>query len=185
VVDTNTSLFNIFLAKDNSKESFSSLHNSFIVNWVGTAPAFTSINSLGEVNTQQATSAVSMASTASSSNISPQNNDVGKGVQTKSVNGKLVSTALSFFTRSVPVKYVIRRLKPNTKVNVFLEGRNVNRWINPDLRFTGIAGNSLSSFNGDIVTDENGNASGLILVPAGVPPRENATWTGDVNTIDY
>jgi hypothetical protein len=185
VVDTNTSLFNIFLAKSDSKESFSGLYNSFVVNWVGTAPAFTSINSLGEVNTQQATSSVTSASVASSSNISPQNNDIGKGVQTKSINNKLVSTSLSFFARSIPVKYVIRRLKPNTIVNVFLEGRKVNRWVNPDLRFTGIAGNSLSSFNGTIVTDENGNASGLILIPAGAPPRENATWTGDVDTIDY
>lgn len=25
----------------------------------------------------------------------------------------------------------------------------------------------------------------MILVPAGVPPRENATWTGDVSTVDY
>lgn len=185
VVDTNTSLFNIFLAKDDSKESFSSLHNSFIVNWVGTAPAFTAINSLGEVNTQQATSSVTSASVASSSNINPHNNDIGKGVQTKSINGNLVSTALSFFVRSAPVKFVIRRMKPNTVINVFLEGRNVNRWVNPDLRFTGVAGNSLSSFNGKVVTDENGNASGLILVPAGSPPRENATWTGDVSTIDY
>ena len=185
IVDTNTSLFNIFLAKDDSKESFSSLYNSFIVNWVGTSPAFTSINSLGEVNTQQATAAVTSASIASSSNISPQNNDIGKGVQSKSVSGKLVSTALSFFARSIPVKYVIRRLKPNTVVNVFLEGRNINRWVNPDLRFTGIAGNSLSSFNGTVVTDENGNASGLILIPSGNPPRENATWTGDISTIDY
>ncbi|MGA1433812.1 MAG: hypothetical protein ACO32T_08600, partial [Candidatus Nanopelagicaceae bacterium] len=185
VVDTNTSLFNIFLAKDDSKESFSSLHNSFVVNWVGTSPSFTAINSLGEINTQQATSAVTSASIASTSNLSPQNNDIGKGVQSKSVSGNLVSTALSFFVRSVPVKYVIKRLKPNTVVNVFLEGRNVNRWVNPDLRYTGVAGNSLSSFNGTIVTDENGNASGLILVPAGFPPRENATWTGDVNTVDY
>ena len=185
VVDTNTSLFNIFLAKSDSKESFSGLYNSFIVNWIGTSPAFTSINSLGEVNTQQATSTVTSASISSSSNISPQNNDIGKGVQTKSINNKLVSTSLSFFARSIPVKYVIRRLKPNTVVSVFLEGRKINRWANPDLRFTGIAGNSLSSFNGTIVTDENGNASGLILIPAGKPPRENATWTGDVDTIDY
>jgi hypothetical protein len=185
VVDTNTSLFNIFLAKDDSRESFSSLHNSFIVNWVGTTPSFAAINSLGELNVQQATSSVTSATISSSSNISPQNNDVGKGVQTKSVNGKLVSTALAFFVRSVPVKYVIKRLKPNTNVNLFLEGRNVNRWVNPDLRFTGVAGNSLSSFNGTIVTDDNGNASGIILIPAGVPPRENATWTGDINTVDY
>jgi len=185
VVDTNTSLFNIFLAKTNSKESFSSLYNSFVINWVGTSPAFTSINSLGEVNSQQANASVTSASISSSSNISPQNNDIAKGVQTKSVKGNIVSSALSFFARSVAVKYVIRRLKPNTVVNVFLEGRDINRWVNPDLRFTGVAGNSSSAFNGKVITDENGNASGIVLIPAGVPPRENATWTGDIDTIDY
>ena len=185
VVDTNTSLFNIFLAKEDVRESFSSLHNSFIVNWVGSAPSFTSINSLGEVNTSQATSAVRSASVGSSSNISPQNNEVGKGVQTKTVGENIVSTSLQFFARTQPIKFVIGRLKPNTKVSVFLEGRNIARWVNPDLRFTGIAGNSLSAFNGEVVTDENGNASGLILLPSGYAPRENATWTGDPETIQY
>ena len=185
VVDTNTSIFNIFLAKDNVKESFSSLHNSFIVNWVGSAPAFTSINSLGELNTTQANSGVKAASVGSSSNISPQNNEVGKGVQTKTVGDNIVSTSLQFFARSKPIKFVISRLKPNTKVSVFLEGRNINRWVNPDLRFTGTAGNSLSAFNGEVITDENGNASGLILLPAGKPPRENATWGGDIDSLEY
>ena len=185
VVDTNTSLFNIFLAKDNVKEAFSSIHNSFVVNWVGSSPSFTSINSLGEVNSQQASTKVQSASVSSSSNISPQNNDVGKGVQTKNVRGSLVSNSLSFFARSVPVKYVIRRMKPNTKMYVFLEGRDISRWVNPDLRFTGLAGNSLSAFNGPITTDEYGNASGLIVLPAGFPPIENATWNGSVDTLSY
>jgi hypothetical protein len=185
VVDTNTDLFNIFLAKENVKESFSSLFNSFVVNWVGTSSSFTTINSLGENNSQQAITSVSSASVASSSNISPQNNEVGKGVPTKSVGESLVSTSLAFFARSIPVKYVIRRMKPNTKMYVFLEGRDISRWVNPDLRFTGIAGNSLSAFNGEITTDEYGNASGLIVVPAGLPPLENATWTGDVDTLAY
>ena len=185
VVDTNTSIFNIFLAKDDSRESFASLHNSFVVNWVGSSSSFTSINSLGESNTSGAKATVSAASVGSSSNISPQNNEVGKGVQSKSVGENLVSTSLQFFARTQPIKFVIGRLKPNTKVSVFLEGRNINRWVNPDLRFTGIAGNSLSAFNGDIITDESGNASGLILLPAGQPPRENATWTGDAGTVDY
>jgi len=185
VVDTNTSIFNIFLAKDDSKESFASLHNSFIVNWVGTSPSFTSINSLGESNSANARSTVSAASVGSSSNISPQNNEIGKGVQSKSVGENIVSTSLQFFARTQPIKFVIGRLKPNTKVSVFLEGRNINRWVNPDLRFTGTAANSLSAFNGDIVTDESGNASGLILLPAGYPPKENATWTGDIGTVDY
>ena len=185
VVDTNTDLYKIFIAKDNVKESLSSIYNSFIVNWIGANTSFTSINSLGENATERSVTSVDIASVASSSNISPQNNEVGKGVQTKTVRGNSVSTDLQFFARSIPVKFVIRRLKPNTNISVFLEGRNINRWVNPDLRFTGIAGNSLSAFNGSVTTDENGNASGLILVPAGLPPRENAVWTGDVDTVDY
>ena len=185
VVDTNTSLYDIFIAKDDTKESLSSLYGSFIVNWVGSSPAFTTINSLGETNTGNAKASVKAASVGSSSNISPQNNDLGKGVQTKSVGENVVSTSLQFFARSRLIKFVVGRLKPLTKVSVFLEGRNVARWVNPDLRFTGIAGNSPSAFNGDLVTDENGNASGLIILPAGYAPRENATWTGDVDTVDY
>ncbi|BCU93744.1 MAG: hypothetical protein CM15mV3_0300 [Caudoviricetes sp.] len=185
VVDTNTDLFNIFLAKENVKESFSSIHNSFIVNWVGATSSFTSINSLGGVNSQIANTSVQTASVGSTSNISPQNNEVGKGVQTKTVNGNLVSTSLSLFARSVPIKFNVGRMKPNTRIYVFLEGRDISRWVNPDLRYTGIAGNSLSAFNGSITTDEYGNASGLIILPAGYPPAENAVWGGDVDNLSY
>ena len=185
VVDTNTDLFNIFLAKESVKESFSSLHNSFVINWVGASSSFTAINSLGEVSTQVANTSVQNASVGSSSNISPQNNEVGKGLQTKTVGDNIVSTSLSFFARSKPIKFKIGRMKPNTRIYVFLEGRDISRWINPDLRFTGVAGNSLSAFNGPITTDEYGNASGLIILPAGSPPNENATWTGDLDTVGY
>ncbi len=185
VVDTNTDLFNIFLAKENVKESFSSLHNSFVINWVGASSSFTSINSLGEVNSQVANTSVTTASVGSSSNISPKNNEVGKGVQTKTSGDRIVSTSLAYFTRSVPVKFKVGRMKPNTRIYVFLEGRDISRWVNPDLRYTGIAGNSLSAFNGTITTDEYGNASGLIVVPAGAPPAENATWSGDLGTLNY
>ncbi len=185
IVDTNTDLYTIFLSKLDVKEAFSSLHNSFVINWVGSSPAFTSINSLGEVNSQNAQSTISNASVSSSSNISPKNNDVAKGVQSKTVRGNTVSSSIQFFARSVPIKFVVKRLKPNTTISIFLEGRNVGRWTNPDLRFTGIAGNSLSAFGGTVTTDSNGNASGLILLPAGAPPRENATWGGDVTTVDY
>ena len=74
-------------------------------------------------------------------------------------------------------------MKPNTRLYVFLEGRDISRWVNPDLRYTGIAGNSLSAFNGSITTDEYGNASGLIILPAGSPPNENAIWGGDIDTV--
>ena len=66
-----------------------------------------------------------------------------------------------------------------------MEGQNIARWVNPDARYTGIAGNSLSAFNGSITTDENGNASGIILIPSGKAPRENTTWTGNIDTVLY
>ena len=64
-----------------------------------------------------------------------------------------------------------------------MEKRDIGRWVNPDSRFTGIAGNSSTVFNGNITTDEYGNASGIILVPSGYAPKENTSWTGDVNTV--
>ena len=185
VVDTNTDLYKIFLAKTDTKESFSSFYNSFITNWVGSSLSFSSINSLGETNSEAVQSTVSAASVSSSSNVSPQNNEVGKGVQKKIVRGNTVSTSLQFFARSQPIKFIVRRLKPNTTLSVFLEGRNVNRWVVPDQRFSGIAGNSLSAFNGTVTTDENGDASGIILLPAGYAPSKNAVWTGDIDTVDY
>ena len=185
VTDNNTNLYSIFLAKENLKEAFSSLYNSYKVNWLGANQAFYNIGSFAEVNSSIADSNVATASVGTSSNISPQNNEVGKGLVTKGVGSNVVATSLSYFARSIPVKFKINRLKPNTRVYVFMEGRDVARWVNPDLKYTGIAANSLSAFNGAITTDNNGNASGVILIPAGNPPRENAVWSGSVDTVSY
>ena len=185
VTDNNTSLYSIFLAKNNVRESLSSLYNSYKINWIGANRAFFNIGSFSDTNSSLANSSVTSASVSSSSNISPQNNEIGKGINTKGVGSNVLSTSLSFFARCVPIKYVINRLKPNTKIYTFMEGQNIARWVNPDTKYTGIAGNSLSAFNGPITTDENGSASGIILVPAGLPPRENTTWTGNVDTVLY
>jgi hypothetical protein len=185
ISDTNTKLFTIFLANTNIKDSFSSFYNSFVVNWIGFDRNFYNISSLSNVNSQQAFSNVEIASVSSSSNISPFNNETAKGVSTTNVNNNSVISSVQFFARSIPVKFNLTRLKPKSQFYVFMEGINVNRWVIPDIRYTGIAGNSLSAFNSPIVTDENGNASGIILVPAGKPPRENTSWTGDVKTVIY
>ena len=185
VTDDNTNVNTIFLAKEELQDAFSSLHNSYQINWIGANQSFFNINSFADVNSNVADSSVTTAAVGSSSNISPQNNEIGKGLATKGVGSSVISTALSFYARSIPVQYKINRLKPNTRIHVFMEGQNIARWVNPDLKYTGIAGNSLSAFNGEITTDANGNASGIILVPAGKPPRENAIWTGNVDTVSY
>jgi hypothetical protein len=185
VNDNNTNLYSIFLAKNELKDAFSSIYNSYKVNWLGASRSFFNIASFSDVNSSISDSSVTSASVGSSSNISPENNEIGKGISTKGVGNNVISTSLSFFARSIPVKFNISRLKPNTNISVFMESRDISRWVNPDFRYTGIAGNSLSSFNSQVKTDENGNASGVILIPAGLPPRENATWTGDTKTVVY
>ncbi len=185
VTDNNTNLYSIFLAKNELKDAFSSLYNSYKINWIGANRAFFNIGSFADTNNNLSVSSVTSATVGSSSNISPQNNEIGKGITTKGVGGSVVGTSLSFFARSVPVHFKINRLKPNTNIHVFMEGQNIARWVNPDFRYTGIAGNSLSAFNTSITTDDNGNASGIILIPAGKPPRESSTWTGNVDTVPY
>jgi len=185
ITDNNTKLFSIFLSKADSRDAFSSFYNSFIINWVGSNRTFYNIGSLTDINTEDSFSTVQIASIASSSNISPQNNETAKGVTNRNTDGNSVIASIQYFTRSIPVKFNITRLKPKTQIYVFMEGINIGRWTNPDIRYTSIAGNSLTTFNSPIITDENGNASGIILIPAGKAPLENASWTGDAKTVSY
>jgi len=185
VTENNTNLFSIFLGKSDVRAAFASIYNSFVINWVGINKSFYNINSFGDSNSNVSDSSVSSASISSSSNVSPQNNEIAKGVGYKTINGTNVANALRFFARSIPVKFTLKRLKPKTQLFVFMDQRDVNRWVNPDSRFTGVAGNSLTTFNTPLTTDEYGNASGIILIPAGHAPRMNTSWTGDINTLQY
>ena len=51
IVDNNTGLYSIFIAKDDNSETFSSIFNSFIINWVGSKGSFGSISSFGSTRT--------------------------------------------------------------------------------------------------------------------------------------
>ena len=185
ISDNNTSLYTIFLAKDNVRDAYSSLYNSYSVNWVGSNQNFFNIGPLSDINSDQVSSTVKIANVASSSNISPQNNETGKGINTKLVGETAVATSLQQFARSKAVKFTVRRMKPNTKIYPFIEGRSVSRWTTPDLRFTGIPGNSLSTFGSDIITDDGGNASGLIIIPNGYAPTQGTTWNNYIYNTSY
>ena len=185
ITDNNTSLYTIFLAKDNVREAYSSIYNSYSVNWVGANQTFFNIDSLAEINSDQVSSTVKIANVGSSSNISPQNNETGKGLTTKNVGESAIATSLQQFMRSKMIRFVVRRMKPNTRIYPFIEGRNLSRWTNPDNRFTGVAGNSPSTFGSALTTDDNGNASGMIIIPNGYPPIEGSTWNNYLYNTQY
>ena len=120
ITDNNTQLYTIFLAKSNVREAYSSIYNSYAVNWVGSDQNFFNINSLSEINSDAVTSSVQIANVGSSSNISPQNNETGKGIQTKVIGETAIASSLQQFARSKAVRFNIRRMKPNTRIYPFL-----------------------------------------------------------------
>lgn len=186
VTNNNTNLFSIYIAKkDDPRNAIASIYNSYLINWTGVFGGFSTINSLSENTTSQGQSKTIQSTVASSSNVSPNNNEVAKGISTDSVGAISVSSSLKFFARSIPVKFVVTRMKPKTKIYPFIDGRDVSRWTIPDSSFTGIPSSSLSAFGSDIVTDDSGNASGIILVPAGYPPIQGTFWTGRLVDVEY
>jgi hypothetical protein len=185
ILDNDSKLFSVFYSKSDAREGFSSIHNNFIVNWVGANRVFYNVTSLNNISTFTSSSSTITASNSSSSNISPQNNQLAQGINTKSVGTNTVSSSIQQFCRSIPVFFKLTRLQPSTRFYVFMDGRNVDRWAIQDFRYTGIPGNSLSTFNSGITTDVNGNASGMILIPSGYPPQSGSTWNNDINSVIY
>ena len=185
ILDNDSKVFSVFYAKSDSRDGFASIFNNYIVNWVGSNRVFFNITALNDISSLNSTATTSIASTSSSSNISPQNNQLAQGVPSKTVGSNTVSSALQTFCRSVPVFFKLTRMKPKTKFFAFIDGKNIDRWVIQDYKYSSIPGNSLSAFGLGLTTDENGNASGMILIPSGLPPQVNAEWTGDTKTVQY
>jgi len=189
ILNNDTKVFSVFISKTDAREGYSSLNNFYLTNWVGTNRTFHNLSSLNDITSNTEATVIS-ATVSTSSNISPQNNEIGKGIQTVSNAKNVISSSAQLFARSKEIKFVLRRLKPNTKFYTFIDGRNVNRWVAQDTKFTGIAGNSIGSFGASvdgsaITTDSNGDASGILIFPAGYAPVQSASWTGDINTVSY
>lgn len=185
VINDNVGLFSIFSAKEDAYTAVSSIYNNYSINWIGVNRTFYNINPLSSTAYENAISSVNIASVSSSSNITPQNYELAQGVDKKIIGDRSVLNSIQYYARPQVVKYTISRLKPKTKLFVFMEGVNIGRWINPDSKFTGIAGNSSTTFNSVVTTDDNGNASGIIIIPSGYAPVEGSRWTNDLNNLNY
>ena len=78
ILNNDGKVFSVFYAKNDSKEGLSSIFNNYIINWIGTNRVFYNTASLSDVNFSTSATTTS-ASVSSSSNISPQNNELAKG----------------------------------------------------------------------------------------------------------
>jgi len=185
ILDNDSKLFSVFYAKNDPRDGFSSIYNNYIVNWIGTNRVFYNVSSLSDIDSITASATTKLATTSSSSNISPQNNQLAQGVTSKTVGSNNIISSIQTFCRSRPVYFNLTRMKPKTKLYAFMDGKSIDRWVVQDYVYTGIPGNSLSTFGSGITTDANGNASGMILIPSGYAPEQGSAWNNDINSVQY
>jgi len=180
ILDNDSKIFSVFYSKSDSRFGYESIYNNFIVNWIGSDRVFYNTTSLTSLSRESSLSNTVAATIATSSNISPQNNESGRGTGTSFIS-PICRTNTVFFT--------LRRMKPNTEFYVFMDNKNIDRWVAQDYYFTGIGGNSVGPFTDvgrpSITTDANGNASGLLIIPNGLPPQPLSTWSGTIDSIVY
>lgn len=158
--------------------------NEWQTSWSGSqtlasSSTTTSNNSLNGLNTGNNTFVTGMETTATSSitgrtrtrtRTGTRNTLSGFDTVRQNFGNRVIGVAFQPFMRSRPVAFSVTSLKPNTRVYAFFEGIDVNAWVCPDSVYTGNALNSPKGFGQPIVTDDNGNVSGILIIPNGHSP---------------
>ena len=108
---------------------------------------------------------------------------------------RVADIQLSRTMRSIPVYFTARRLKPNTRYYAFFDDVNVSEWICVDKifenytdqqkRYNGAPGSEPLGFNKPLMSDSDGNISGVFIIPNGRSPVEGSLFTGSMDDIEY
>ena len=107
---------------------------------------------------------------------------------------RVVDTKVARTMRSIAVRFIARRMKPNTRVYAFFGGVDVNNWVSADRMITNEDGERVyqgppngrpAGFGKPLITDDYGNLTGLFLVPNGRAPVEGQIFRGNVNRLRY
>lgn len=176
IVNENSVFDNI---KNNISLVWGSLWNEWQMTWIGT-PNYNLSNSTNFTSnsTQFATvpDLVIKGKTRTRSRNGTQNRLSPYGSPTFDRGQRTLSVPYTPYIRSKNVQFIAKGLEPNTRLYAFFDGIDVSAWVNPDdvtnitTPFTGIAGYAEKGFGEPIITDNNGNISGIFLIPNGYAP---------------
>ena len=122
--------------------------------------------------------------------------DVSTGsVQSTSFGDRMVDIQLSKTMRSIPVYIKAERLKPNTRYFAFFDDIDVSQWFCVDnleddysdgrMRYAGSPNDNPKGFYEPIVSDSEGNITGVFIIPNGRPPVKGTVFTGRMEDLEY
>ena len=108
---------------------------------------------------------------------------------------RILDIQLSRTMRSIPVKIKAERLKPRTKYHAFFDDINVSQWFCSDRmetdfsdnknRYAGSPNDNPDGFGLPITSDDEGNLTGVFIIPNGKPPQMGTKFTGRMEDIQY
>ncbi len=151
----------------------------------GNETEFSNTSSLSYDAPNNSESEVTGASTTSSSNIASQNSEVAVGETSTTKNGKTVSTSMTLYAKEQYLNIHIRRMKPDTKLYVFIDGQAAQNYFVPDRSYSGEVGSSLRNFGDDLITDDSGNATGILLFPGGRRPTKGTGYEEVIDDLTF
>ena len=116
-------------------------------------------------------------------------------VQSTSYGERIIDVQLSRTMRSIPVYFKAERLKPNTRYYAFFDDINVSDWVcvdkidtnYPDLlsRYGSEPNDDPKGFGEPIISDSDGNITGVFIIPNGRSPVAGTVFTGKMEDVEY
>ena len=116
-------------------------------------------------------------------------------VQDTAYGKRLFDIQLSHTMRSIPVYFKAERLKPNTRYYAFFDDINVSEWVCVDKifddytdglkRYNGAPNSEPAGFGQSLISDDEGNISGVFIVPNGRSPVAGTIFTGNLEDVEY
>ena len=146
------------------------------------------------------TGSVRIASSSSAAQQARNEFHLGTDVSTSSVQptsfgDRMVDIQLSKTMRSIPVYIKAERLKPLTRYFAFFDDIDVSRWFCTDKmendfsdgkqRYSGSPNDNPDGFGKPIISDSEGNITGVFIIPNGRSPKINSVFTGRMEDLEY
>ena len=116
-------------------------------------------------------------------------------LQDTSYGKRLFDVQLSHTMRSIPVFFKAERLKPNTRYFAFFDDVKVDDWICVDKitedfsdglkRYNGAPNSEPLGFGNPLISDDEGNITGVFIIPNGRSPVKDSLFTGRMEDVVY
>ena len=116
-------------------------------------------------------------------------------IQDTSFGKRMLDIQLSHTMRSIPVYFKAERLKPNTKYFAYFDDVRVDEWVCIDKmfedysdglkRYNGAPNSEPLGFDLPMISDDEGNLSGVFIIPNGRSPVPGSIFNGRMEDIEY